>query len=123
LYASNDWNNAAAGYKNGTLPLYGVNAPEPLMFLPANGYRFHTIGEQYRIGQFGCYWSATKADISTDRIHSFDFSDGYLQFGNGGFPADGKAVRCIKEDIAPMKEIRVEDYDPDSDSTNIWLGF
>ncbi|MDR3327192.1 MAG: fibrobacter succinogenes major paralogous domain-containing protein [Prevotellaceae bacterium] len=38
LYNKTDWDNADAGYKNGTLHLYDADAPRVLLFLPSVGY-------------------------------------------------------------------------------------
>jgi len=98
LYYTTEWNNADAGFKDGTLLLTTEEAPEPLMFLPAGGYRDPSSGTFLESGMVGLYATSVKwAGYTTYR----------MQFGNGGRNVffhnqengRGFSVRCIAEEV------------------------
>jgi len=105
LYETSEWNKAAQDYKIGTKSLTENAAPNPLMFLPAAGYRlngsFPWIND---VGFGGYYWSSTVVDITTlNRDQSYalyfnndiSYNDGHVStvIDTRGI---GESVRCVK---------------------------
>ncbi|MDR1591318.1 MAG: fibrobacter succinogenes major paralogous domain-containing protein, partial [Prevotellaceae bacterium] len=103
VYKTADWEAAigVSGYfDNGgnpdyTRPLYAATAPEPLLFLPAEGFHYRENGSFAYTGYSGHYWSSTVTDIST-RYPNFE--DGHCltsvyTYGR----ANGFGVRCVAE--------------------------
>ncbi|MDR0546873.1 MAG: fibrobacter succinogenes major paralogous domain-containing protein [Dysgonamonadaceae bacterium] len=94
IYKTSDWNVAGANYKGGTDPLYASGAPEPLLFLPAAGYRYLSSGSLRNVGYYGYYWSSS-VNGSNGRSLSFDRS--YVNPNYSTYRAGGFSVRCVAE--------------------------
>jgi uncharacterized protein (TIGR02145 family) len=95
LYDSTVWTNAAPGYKNGNDLLSDAAAPEPLLFLPAGGYRDYHGGYVYDAGSNGRYWGSV-----VDGPHSSSYVYFYSSNVDAGYydsHAMGMSVRCIAE--------------------------
>ncbi|MDR1743884.1 MAG: hypothetical protein LBR48_08745 [Dysgonamonadaceae bacterium] len=102
LYATSVWNAAAQGYKNGNSPLTESAAPNPLMFLPAAGYRLcGGIPQTHDVGGGGYYWSSTVGDTgnANDRGQSYALyfdSDNIVEADICDTRGIGESVRCVK---------------------------
>jgi hypothetical protein len=94
LYKEDDWANALADYKNGSLPLTNPEAPNPLMFLPGGGCR---SGSYYRAnGGHGNYWSSTINSGTPDEsmLMAFAFQSISMVVEKRTW---GCSVRCVSE--------------------------
>jgi uncharacterized heparinase superfamily protein len=91
VYKTADW-VAATGYNNGAGLLYDAAAPEPLLFLPAAGYRTLPDGGIINIIKVGFYWSSTVSGTAAWRLA---FTDKYVDVSEVG-RALGFSVRCVK---------------------------
>jgi uncharacterized protein (TIGR02145 family) len=94
IYETDVWTAAAIGYKDGTNNLYDPAAPEPILFLPINGFHNRVTGMLDNIGNTGHYWSSTVSNASTyyptiQRYELFSVLTGSRAYGFG--------VRCVKE--------------------------
>jgi hypothetical protein len=96
LYAFGEWDGAAAGYKNGNDPLSDAGAPEPLLFLPAGGYRGLGDGFVHYTGILGDYWSSV-IDRDVDSCSMLLVSEGVSARTSRHNRADGLSVRCVEE--------------------------
>ncbi|MDR1742524.1 MAG: fibrobacter succinogenes major paralogous domain-containing protein, partial [Dysgonamonadaceae bacterium] len=71
-------------------------APEPLMFLPAAGFRDRDTGKvSQNESQSNYYWTSTVSDNTLSSSMYFDHSRIYS--GSGSARAHGASVRCVKE--------------------------
>jgi uncharacterized protein (TIGR02145 family) len=96
IYNSAVWNAADASYKNGYAFLYADAAPEPLLFLPAAGYRNRGNSGLNDVGYNGTYWSGSIN--STDYAYDMYFSGNYVSMDDDILGrAHGFSVRCVKE--------------------------
>jgi hypothetical protein len=96
IYSTDIWTNASDDYKNGVLSLHEEDAPEPLLFLPAAGYRSsHTYGDLHNVGVHGAYWSSMVSEIDAYSLH---IEYGSVSGASTGNRAVGFSVRCVKED-------------------------
>ncbi|MDR1592049.1 MAG: hypothetical protein LBS16_04095, partial [Prevotellaceae bacterium] len=98
IYRTSDWTAAATGYKDGTNNLYDDTAPEPLLFLPTNGYRYRVTGMLDNFGLVelnGHYWSSTVTNNSSLilQLRHDNVNAAYTTAGR----AHGLGVRCVKE--------------------------
>ncbi|MDR1591624.1 MAG: fibrobacter succinogenes major paralogous domain-containing protein [Prevotellaceae bacterium] len=94
VYKTADWDDAAAAdYKNGTKNLYEAAAPEPILFLPASGYRDYKGGPMTYLGTNGFYWSSTVNDTRA-RYQSISSSTSSTLRSER---TSGFSVRCVKE--------------------------
>jgi hypothetical protein len=96
IYERLVWEGAATGYKNGSLDLFAAAAPEPLLFLPAAGYRYYDdciVGGM--LHPCGFYWSSSVVGSNAHGFYlyenSVDASAAWLLRGYG------YSVRCIAE--------------------------
>ncbi|MDR1591719.1 MAG: hypothetical protein LBS16_02385 [Prevotellaceae bacterium] len=107
IYRTDVWTAAisASGYfdNNGTpdytRPLYEDAAPEPLLFLPAAGYRSangidFSIGSVGKTGYIGSYWSSTVID---ENVFYLSFIHSSVSADKDYHRAGGFSVRCVKE--------------------------
>jgi hypothetical protein len=94
LYKSSVWAAAADGYKKGLELLTSAAAPEPLLFLPASGYRFHNDGRVHNTGDSGSYWSSV---VDVEGSHSLYFDGSNVDSDHSSTRSDGLSVRCIAE--------------------------
>jgi hypothetical protein len=74
--------------------LHADAAPEPLLFLPAAGYRGSNSGTVNYTGNQGYYWSSTVVDTYSLYLN---FNSGYVYPSGGSFRANGYSVRCVAE--------------------------
>ncbi|MDR1526279.1 MAG: fibrobacter succinogenes major paralogous domain-containing protein [Dysgonamonadaceae bacterium] len=74
--------------------LADINAPDPLMFLPAAGFRRGTDGIVSYVNQGGFYWSTTNSNLGSLDLRIYDTGI-YVHGDNGRLR--GYSVRCIKE--------------------------
>ncbi|MDR1592055.1 MAG: fibrobacter succinogenes major paralogous domain-containing protein, partial [Prevotellaceae bacterium] len=97
VYKTADWDDAAAAdYKNGIKNLYETAAPEPILFLPATGYRTGG-GSVSEGGNIGYYWSSTVDTFNGEDVSYSFFGDIHgLSFWQD-IRVFGDAVRCVKE--------------------------
>jgi hypothetical protein len=90
VYTTADWNDTKTSYQNDlTNPL----AKEPLLFLPAAGYRNYS-GSQSNVGYSGYYWSST---VNGTYSRYLDFGSTYVYPLDGNYRANGFSVRCVAE--------------------------
>jgi hypothetical protein len=100
IYETEVWNAAHTDYKNGVISLHHPAAPEPLLYLPAAGYRGIYSGTPTDgsitnfVGNHGYYWSSTVGGTGS-------FS---LKFTSNSFDPStivgrraGLSVRCVVE--------------------------
>jgi hypothetical protein len=104
--ASTDWvDGATCGYALYLPSQWDINdpyegdltlpeAPEPLLFLPAGGYRNYSNGNVEYTGSRGNYWSSVVYSI---RSHYMDFRATGVNAGSFYNRAYGASVRCSKE--------------------------
>jgi uncharacterized protein (TIGR02145 family) len=92
IYHTDEWN--ASGLTNNS-DLLAAGTPEPLLFLPAAGYRGYSTGSYDHVGAGGYYWSST-----VNGTYPY-----YLSFGNiivsqnySAPRAYAFSVRCVAED-------------------------
>ncbi|MDR1591817.1 MAG: hypothetical protein LBS16_02905, partial [Prevotellaceae bacterium] len=97
-----DWQDAigVGGYLNGvdwsSTPkrLYDADAPEPVLFLPAGGYRSSADGVAgYHAGANGTYWFSSFYPTSQSHFTSFTSTDIMDSHNNR---ANGYSIRCVK---------------------------
>jgi hypothetical protein len=93
VYKTADWEDAAIGYKNGSSDLYETAAPEPVLFLPAAGFRSNTNGVIAYSGNYGRYWSSTL--YPSQGYYLLFYSDNVMDSHNNR--AMGHSIRCVKE--------------------------
>ena len=96
IYTKAEWEKTGAdAYRNGTADLFDVNAPEPLLFLPAAGSRNYSDGARSNVGTYGNYWSST---VSANYSFALDFYETYVRVENSGnYRSIGYSVRCVAE--------------------------
>ncbi|MDR0427906.1 MAG: fibrobacter succinogenes major paralogous domain-containing protein, partial [Dysgonamonadaceae bacterium] len=94
LYDSTVWTAAEEKYKNGTELLSDPAAPEPLLFLPAAGYRAFDYGYVYSTGSSGDYWSSVAGGGYS---YEMLFTDDSVTVRDITAHAMGMSVRCIAE--------------------------
>jgi len=104
IYATADWAAVSASGKAGTTPLYADLEPEPLMFLPAAGFRNGmgngTSAEPlWDAGYSGSYWSSTFAYSNYSYALWFDHQNvSATGMSTGGHCiSSGRSVRCIED--------------------------
>jgi hypothetical protein len=90
IYTTADW-TANSSY---VLDLTNPAAKEPLLFLPAAGYRLYSGGGQSRAGHYGSYWSST---VNMRYSHDLGFDSAYVYPGGNGNRANGFSLRCVAE--------------------------
>jgi hypothetical protein len=103
VYNTTVWDASAAAYKNGSTFLYAAAAPEPMLFLPAAGFRDPSNGNiatgSGGIGLGGSYWSSSFFTMTSNlgiSGRNFYFADevaGRTYSKN----ASGLSVRCVAE--------------------------
>jgi hypothetical protein len=95
LYDADVWAGAATGYKSGSDALTAAGAPDPLLFLPAAGFREYLNGDVDNTGSVGHYWSSlvNGSDSYRMRVGSGSVHASY----NSLHRANGCSVRCIAE--------------------------
>jgi hypothetical protein len=102
VYKTADWQDAigVGGYLNGvdwssTLKrLYDADAPEPVLFLPAAGYRSSADALLYHAGANGTYWFSSFYPTIQSHFTSFT-NTGMLDSHHDR--AMGHSIRCVKE--------------------------
>jgi hypothetical protein len=92
IYEEAVWTNAESKYKNGDDKLYDDDAPEPILFLPAAGYRFRNNGKVYNTGCNGYYWSSTVFGLTA---HYLYLGSGYVYPGYNNNRVYGFSIRCV----------------------------
>jgi uncharacterized protein (TIGR02145 family) len=70
-----------------------VGAFASLLKLPVAGYRDLSFGSLYNVGSRGSYWSSTVDGAYSRNLY---FYSSYALM-NGDYRADGRSVRCIKD--------------------------
>jgi hypothetical protein len=81
-----------------TKPLWAEDAPEPLLFLPAAGYRTGYGGSIQSAGNAGSYWSSTVDDEEAAKAKRMYFSNSAVNPGGlGNGRAFGFNIRCVVE--------------------------
>ena len=100
LYTQNEWETAVAsnpGYQDGSLSLTTQNAPKPLMFLPAAGFRI--FGErrslEFSTGQYGTYWTSTIR--YSNEVFNFTLNTMVVAAASPNYHAFGFSIRCVQE--------------------------
>jgi hypothetical protein len=98
IYLATD-SAAVISASSGIGHLYDDGAPEPLLFLPAGGYRYYYDGAVGDVGGNGGYWSSTvKSAYDTWGLNFFDDGGVYVDGLHTGFDrAYGLSVRCLSE--------------------------
>ena len=91
IYLEKDKDAVIANQTNLTAPA----APEPLLFLPAAGYRNYGGGSVNGSGSGGYYWSSTVLDA--DRAWDMLFSSSTVNAGYSNYRAHGVSLRCLVE--------------------------
>jgi hypothetical protein len=94
LYTQAEWDKYTPG-----ADLTTDAAPEPLLFLPAGGYRDYSggSGNVLGTGSTGRYWSSVVKSGNISYIVPFDDSGVRADNGDGHYRTFGLSVRCIKE--------------------------
>ena len=82
-------------YAAGTAPLYADDAPMPLVFLPAAGYRDYNTGEVLGVGTIGNYWSGN-GFAPTTTSYNMNFTNTKVDAGANSARAHGYSVRCVR---------------------------
>ncbi|MDR1372967.1 MAG: hypothetical protein LBJ17_07640 [Dysgonamonadaceae bacterium] len=80
--------------------LYDEAAPEPLMFLPASGFRDGQTGKLFDTGNNGSYWTGVASDSDNYAYNLWFNQDKVNAFGetsNGSYISTARSVRCVKE--------------------------
>ena len=72
----------------------GKFGSDQTIWYPASGYRDHSFGSLYSVGEYGNYWSASPNTNSAYNLH-FDAVRVYPS--NYDIRANGYSVRCIQE--------------------------
>ena len=67
---------------------------QPLLFLPAAGFRYYDDGIVYSVGTDGYYWSST---VNSGYAYYLYFYGSNVSANNVSFRAAGFSVRCISE--------------------------
>jgi hypothetical protein len=93
IYKTSDWNAAGANYKDGSEFLYASGAPEPLLFLPAAGYRDKS-GNLSDTGASGRYWSSS---VNGNNSWNLLFNSSEVEPNSSNFRVNGFSVRCVAE--------------------------
>ena len=90
VYRSDVWNDSSWDKSN----LISPSAPEPFLFLPAEGCRSYGSGTVNYVGTYGYYWSST-----TNGSNAYYLSFGYNRIATqaNSYRDYGYAVRCVKE--------------------------
>jgi hypothetical protein len=96
LYDFDEWKEADTGYKNGSDLLSDAGAPEPLLFLPAGGYRYYGDGYVYNTGSYGYYWSSVVNGADSHNMYFYSSSVN-ANSGSNRYRAYGLSVRCVAE--------------------------
>ena len=96
-----------------TTPVVGTNlidalAPEPLLFLPANGLRMIINGQSYEVGKWGWYGSSTQGGNMAFLLY---FEDSHIKNIPGNM-SEGRAVRCIAEEECAIPQATINSYTP-----------
>jgi uncharacterized protein (TIGR02145 family) len=93
LYDETVWNTATEKTN-----LIADNAPEPLLFLPAGGYRPHNSADLVsEVGNYGRYWSSVVSS-SSSQSNGMHFEKNAVEMGIFSFRcALGLSVRCVAE--------------------------
>jgi hypothetical protein len=94
IYRESVWTSAGADYKNGTLSLHGVDAPEPLLFLPGAGSRIAGTGMLNTTT--GNYHSST---ITGNRSFPLYFTGSRVDPNDSSEDtgrAVGRSIRCVE---------------------------
>ncbi|MDR1591535.1 MAG: fibrobacter succinogenes major paralogous domain-containing protein [Prevotellaceae bacterium] len=103
VYKTDVWNAAttvSSGYfynvtwSSTDKRLYDAAAPEPLLFLPTAGGRYHSDGTFEYVGEGGRYWSGSISDYSV-RVMHIDLYN--VNPSNYLYRGSGMSVRCVKE--------------------------
>ena len=89
LYTQAEWNSGKP-----TSDLTASDAPNPLLFLPAAGYRHHIDGYVKYVGTIGHYWSTT---VSGTFSYYLNFMSSYMKVSDSNHRANGFSVRCVAE--------------------------
>ena len=90
IYYTSDW--AASGYTTNS-NLLDPGAPQPLLFLPAAGYR-GVGGSVTNVGTGGIYWSSSISSTNAYLLRFYS-TDVYPSYTNNR--ANGYSVRCVPE--------------------------
>ncbi|MDR3327851.1 MAG: fibrobacter succinogenes major paralogous domain-containing protein [Prevotellaceae bacterium] len=94
VYATADWTAMSSSDR---ADLTGSAAKEPLLFLPAAGYRNYS-GTLTNVGQDGDYISSSVTTAATRASHSMILYKAEVHPGRyGSFRACGLSVRCVKD--------------------------
>jgi len=93
IYYASDWDAAALTDADN---LCAATAPEPLLFLPAAGFRDSSSGSIYNVGTYGYYWSSSIISSSI-HVHHLTFYNTYVSPSQGTQRAGGLSVRCVAE--------------------------
>jgi hypothetical protein len=91
IYSTAVWD--ASGLTTGS-NLIAAGAPEPLLFLPAVGYRYCISGAFDSVGIAGHYWSSS---ISTPTVYTLSFYSTSVSPATMLSRAYGFSVRCVAE--------------------------
>ncbi|MDR1592610.1 MAG: fibrobacter succinogenes major paralogous domain-containing protein [Prevotellaceae bacterium] len=107
IYRTSDWENAQkagnvySGWDGSTAnftafpSLHAPEAPEPLLFLPAAGYRHHKSGKITNTGAHGDYWSSS---VNGKYSHSLYFDGSKTAPNDHSVRANGFNIRCVTAD-------------------------
>jgi hypothetical protein len=88
LYTQAEWDNYTSGED-----LTTDTAPDPLLFLPAGGYRHRIDGDVINPNSGG-YWSSV---VTGTYSHYMEFHSNELFAGYATNRAGGMSVRCVAE--------------------------
>ncbi|MDR1562331.1 MAG: fibrobacter succinogenes major paralogous domain-containing protein [Dysgonamonadaceae bacterium] len=77
-----------------TKPLTAADAPDPIIFLPAAGFRDNGDGSFQGVGTSGNYWSST---IDNNSSYSMLIDDNQVSVTGASNRAYGFSVRCVKK--------------------------
>jgi uncharacterized protein (TIGR02145 family) len=91
VYKTSEWE--AAGDLTG-VDLTSGSAPQPLLFLPAAGYRYFGSGSLGSVGSLGYYWSSS---INGTYAYFLYFSSSLVDPNGNTTRANGFSVRCVSE--------------------------
>jgi hypothetical protein len=93
IYHTHEW-NASGLTTNSDLLLPGT--PEPLLFLPATGFRSSSNqGYFVGVGSDATYWSSTLTGLGS--AHKLLFNNTYVGPESSSNRGDGYSVRCVAE--------------------------
>jgi hypothetical protein len=98
LYKKSVWEGALAGWSNNAAGqnLTETAAPDPLMFLPAAGYR-PTSTQLFSPWNYGFYWSSTTSTTDNVSYATTFISSNVYADTEDFYRADGFSVRCVSE--------------------------